>query len=412
MRLKFCFLICILMPSAAFSFFDPLPDPDHVKVSLLSVDVGSGLEKRYGHTILRVSDAKSGDEYLLNWGTFDFSQPYYVPRFLKGLLRYWVAESTFYSTIRHYHEFENRSVYEDNLMLTTQQKARLLKILDKKLQPDAIYFWYDFFYNNCSTIPRDILNETLGGNILKHYENVPATMNLRAYVRRDLSEWAFVAFFLDIMLNSDVDAPANAWIEMFHPLMLQRYLSELPQYDDSGKAVEGTKLLTNHHTVVKGGVYPNSSINLHYIVLGLGLAVLLLAFLRKKWAPRLLGSFSIAWGLFSGLVGSLLVSGWLFSNHHMLYHNANLFLFWPMDFAFVYLGLKLIRKQSINAKKWKLFTYAHLVSLGIFVGCFVAKVFTQDVSNVVYYLAPVAALFFLMTTVRSFLHMSTTGTDF
>lgn len=397
------FLLCLLSVSTqSFCFFDPLPDPENVKVSLLTVGVGSGIEKRYGHTILRVSDLKTGEEYLLNWGTFDFNQPNYVPRFLKGLLRYWVSESSFNWTIRQYNEYENRTVVEDSIQLSTEQKKQILKILSKRLQPEGVYFWYDFFYNNCSTIPRDILNEVLQGQIEAHFQKIPASMNLRAYVREGLHEWAIVSFFLDIILNSDVDKPITAWIEMFHPLMLQRYLSELPEYDEKGKALAGTKLLQEHHTVVAGGSYPKSPLNLFHIIFVLSLLSLIsggvLLWMKSDKAYKVLGAFSIAWGSFFGFHGLVLLAGWLFSDHHMLHHNANLLVLWPFDFAFVYFGLRLLKEGSsfLPDKKWNAFFIAHLVCLFIFLVSYASGTFAQDVSNIAYFLAPPAGFFFIL----------------
>src|SRR5712671_1493852 len=116
-------LLTFSTQSYSSSFFNPLPDPENIKVTLLTVDIGTGLETRYGHTILRIRDTKTEEEYLLNWGTYDFSEPYlFVPRFLKGLLRYFVSVSSYERTIRYYHEYENRGVVEDTIELSTQQK--------------------------------------------------------------------------------------------------------------------------------------------------------------------------------------------------------------------------------------------------------------------------------------------------
>lgn len=383
---------------ASFNFIDRVDGPQSLTVSLLTVDVGSGLEKRYGHSILRVSDSKLDDEVLLNWGTFDWNQPYFIPRFLLGRLPpYFVSESNFNSFIYNYHEYEKRSAFEDTINLSLKQKDKLLRILSKKLQPDQIYFKYDFFYNNCSSILRDILNDVLNGKLKEIYDKVPAKQNLRAYVRNNLNEWAFVTFFLDIMLNSDVDTEISAWVEMFHPLMLLHYLGELPQFDDQGHEIEGTKLLSKHHLIVQGDIYPSSSINMFLVVsiisfLMLGFFIVLI---RKKpvYACHSLSSFCIGWGFLSGLLGTLLLAGWMISNHHMLYHNANLLVFLPPDFAFLTLGLQ-YKKQKFQYNS-AIFYYiiAKMIALLIFVTMALLNIFTQDVSNVLMYLTPVQGLF-------------------
>ncbi len=397
---SFCVLFFLFCSVQSYSFFDPLPDPEHVRVSLLTVDIGPELPQSYGHTMLRVENQKTGEEYILNWGMYDFSEPYlFVPRFLKGLLRYFVSESTFDSTIRYYHEYEKRSVYQDSLVLTTQQKDRLLRNISKRLEPENVYYWYEFFYNNCSTIPRDILNDALGGKIEERFTNVPATMDLRAYVRRDLNGWSIIPFFLDMMLNSDVDLKLNAWGEMFHPLMLQHYLSQLPQFDDVGNEIPHSHLLQDHHTVVEGGVYPKSSLNFFMCFFAVCLIVLLsivLLFWKKHvYARPLWGSFYIAWGLFSGFMGCVFLVGWFVTDHHMLQHNANLFVLWPFDFAFVYYGICILKnKNAVYKDIWSFLIYVHLLSIFIFYGLFAWGFFAQDVSNVAKYVASIAVLFY------------------
>jgi hypothetical protein len=277
----------------------------------------------------------------------------------------------------------------------------LLKILYKKLQPEQIYFWYDFFYNNCSTIPRDILNEVLDGQIQTHFESTPAELSLREYVRRNLNEWSIVAFFLDIILNSDVDGKISAWTEMFHPFMLQKYLNELPQFDDNGKAISGTHLLTEHHTVVQGGEYPSSPLNFFLSVLITGFlflgAFLFLSWKRSPKATLVLGGYCIAFGIFSGFFGTVLLAGWLFSNHHMLHHNVNLFLFWPLDFVFIRIGVFFLQESRFHLSKiWRIYTGLHLLALVSFVFAYFLNLFGQDLSNVVYFLSPLAGISFLV----------------
>jgi hypothetical protein len=78
----------------------------------------------------------------------------------------------------------------------------------------------------------------------------------------------------------------------------------------------------------------------------------------------------------------------------MLYHNANLLLLNPLDFAFVSLGLSFLKKRPVRKNMWRLFISAHFLALAVLVLGFFTKLNPQNVSNVVYFLAPVAVLFF------------------
>lgn len=399
MRMPFSFFAKLLTLHLLFSnsailsaFFDPLPPAEDVEFSLLTVGIGSGLEKRYGHTILHVRNVKTSEAYLLNWGTFDFEQPNYVPRFLKGLLRYWVSESSYRSTIVYYRDFEYRSVMEDSIRLSLQQKGRFLKLLEQNLDPEKRYFWYDFFYKNCSTIPRDLINEVLDDQIRQRFEKEPASLNLREYVRQHLNEWSMVAFFLDIMLNSEVDGQISAWTEMFYPLKLREYLQKMTQVDDQGHLLDAP-LLQDEKTLVEGGVYPSSPLNPFLCALILGVLLSLgvgVARKRKqtKLEFRLLGSYSMLLGVLSGFTSTVLVMGWAFSKHTMLYHNANLFVLWPLDFVLMYWGFQIFRGRFTLARSHKVYMYAHMFGMLIHAVAFFCC-FKQDVSQVLIYLSPV-----------------------
>ncbi len=402
------FFILFISTVSAYGFFEKLPSPEDTEFSLLTVGVGSGLESRFGHTILRVRDKSTGEDHLLNWGTYDWEAPNFVLNFLKGFLRYWVAESTFASTLRYYRDYEKRSIVEDRINLTPEQKSQLLKILVAKLQPEGKYFWYDFFYNNCSTIPRDVLNAVLHNRVAEAGHKLAATMNLRAYVRRDLSEWSVVAFFLDIMLNREVDKTIDAWVEMFVPLMLRNYLSHLPQFDDQGQPISGTHLLSDQRELVAGGVYPSSSINFFLccliaslLVLG---SVLWLRLRNSRWADVLLAFSCIVWGLFAGFLGILLLLGWTYSNHILLNHNANMWVFWPIDGILVAFGIAVLCRKNPSAKLWQFFFGAHLLALAVFIVGYCGAFFIQDVSNIARYLVPIAVLLYGMLLRRKISH--------
>lgn len=414
--------LMLFLSTTAFGFFKTLPSPDKVEFYLLTVDIGSGLEQRFGHTILRVSHPPSGEEYLLNWGTFDFDDPYFVINFLRGKLHYWVSESGLQQNLYHYENIEHRTVWQDQLNLSTLQKERLLEILVEDLQPENKYFWYDFFYNNCSTIPRDIFNKLFAGQLEAIFNQKPAKMNLRAYVRRDLNEWPFITFFLDIMLNDEVDKPINAWVELFHPLEVRYYFMQLPRFAENGTAIPGSRLLSDPRVLVQAQEHPRSPHSLFPWVFAVSSIWLLLAHLlvllgrhgrevKVRKMGRTLGIrvfelYSFLWSLLSGSLGTVLVLGWLLSNHTMLYHNANLWLFWPFDLGVAYLSLKRLFGRSTPQKRWEdRLALAHLVCSFLYLVQWFFDAYHQDVENVALFLAPIHVFYWMaQITLRKIPH--------
>ncbi len=383
----------ILSSTYTYSFFKPLPDAKDLEFSLLTVDVGTGLEQRFGHTILRVTDTKNDRDFLLNWGTFDFNDPNFIWNFVRAKLRYWVAQSDLESTLAFYRDYENRSVVQEKLNLTLQQKQRLAELLAFKLQPKEKYFWYNFFYKNCSTIPRDLLNEVLGDQIAHAAHAWPAKVKLREQVRQSLNEWPIVGFFSDLMMNSETDQNIDAWVEMFHPLFLREHLLRLPQFDDNARPIPGTKLLTDTRPMVQGGDYPSSPVNLFHWFFAVGLIILVLSFALSfkftKLSNGLLKLFSVLWGPLTGTIGLILFLGWVISDYSCLHHNANLWLFWPTDFAFIVLAWRFPNLGRFA----KSYVWAHVLAL-LFCAVFYSfGAFEQDLANSIKFLSPLLGLY-------------------
>ena len=76
---------------------------------------------------------------------------------------------------------EKRHIYENKLYLSDQQKQKLLKKMKWWLQPENSIYDYDLYFNNCSTIVRDILAETFGPEFKKYFINKKAKTFRQAY---------------------------------------------------------------------------------------------------------------------------------------------------------------------------------------------------------------------------------------
>lgn len=386
-------LLSFLNPNSAYSFFKTLPAAEDLEFYLLTVDVGTGLEQRFGHTILRVTDTKNHQDYLLNWGTFDFNDPNFIWNFVRAKLRYWVGQSSLEATLRFYREYEHRSVVQEKLNLSLQQKQRLVELVDFKLQPKEKYFWYNFFYKNCSTIPRDLLNEVLNDQIAHAAHAWPAKEKLRPQVQRSLNEWPIVGFFSELMMNSETDHEISAWVEMYHPLRLREYLLRLPQFNDDATPIPNTQLLSDTRQMVQGGDYPSSSVNLFHWFFAIGLSVLCLCLvLRFKFVKAsnfLLRFFSVTWGLLAGSIGLILFLGWVISDYSCLHHNVNLWFFWPTDFMFIILAWRFRRMEKFT----KIYALSHIWCLALGHILYTFGFFEQDVSSAMKFLNPLLLIY-------------------
>src|SRR5689334_12000370 len=143
------------------------PDPLHqsgqnVTVSLLTMGNGSEVWEMFGHTAILLHDNVTNRDTVFNWGVFDSHQPHFIPHFLQGLMLYQMGGQTLPDLLYQYQYF-NRSVVSQELDLTTAQKDSLLHLIQINARPENVQYRYDYFVDNCSTRPRDLLDLVLGG---------------------------------------------------------------------------------------------------------------------------------------------------------------------------------------------------------------------------------------------------------
>ena len=57
---------------------------------------------------------------------------------------------------------EGRPVIEQRLALDSEQREEVFRFLEWNAQPENAYYRYDFYYDNCATRIRDVLEDHLG----------------------------------------------------------------------------------------------------------------------------------------------------------------------------------------------------------------------------------------------------------
>ncbi|MDP1993065.1 MAG: hypothetical protein Q8K00_18780, partial [Syntrophales bacterium] len=140
----------------------------------------------------------------------------------------------------------------------------------------------------------------------------------------------------------------------------------------------------------------------------LGIPVLAGLALYKKPAFRELGIriFGLAlavWGAVSGAFGLYLALSWAFSEHTVVWYNANLRIFWPVDWYLLVPAAMLLwkgtalREGSLPAKLTVWFALGHLASLGFYVVLAIGGFITQYVTRVLVYYGSLALLIYVMT---------------
>ena len=135
---------------------------DSVEYSLVTCSPHEEIYSLYGHTAIRMQDLhkSQSNDIVYNWGVFNFDAPHFVLRFVFGLTDY-ELEAASYDVFCKYYQYMGSSVTEQVLNLSSEEKVKLAQALAENCRPENKVYRYNYFYDNCSTRPRDIISRSV-----------------------------------------------------------------------------------------------------------------------------------------------------------------------------------------------------------------------------------------------------------
>lgn len=375
--------------------FEKPADPANTDIYLVTVDIGYDIASRFGHSFLRIIDHNTGRQYNFNWGVFDFDEENFAYKFYRGTLKYWVALQSWPRIVDIY-RYTKQSVIQDKLNLTAKQKQILFDRIAWNAQPENIEYKYHHFYNNCSTKIRDYIDEALGGKLSDGIGPQMTGRSYRDHVRESMDGLWWADIGIEITTNSLFDLQLDKWNEMFLPEYLREHLVNHPAIDDEGNEIPGLTLLSNPQPVVEmppvpGGFSP--TVTFGFVFCGLFLIAIVRYTMQRgqgkvsKGVLRLSGLAFLLFGFWSGLFGITMVLNWTVSGHTDLYHNANLWLFFPTDWLFAWLGSVLLVRGRLGPmvickRLGSLFSRLHVIGVLVCLVLWLSGEIDQDVSHI------------------------------
>ena len=138
---------------------------DNIKVSLMTCAPGTEIYALFGHTALRYEDTARGEDWVFNYGMFSFNTPHFIYRFVKGETDYELGV-TRYPYFEGSYAMRGSSVYQQTLNLTISEKQELRRLLEENYLPKNRVYRYNFFYDNCTTRARDIIEKCIEGKVV------------------------------------------------------------------------------------------------------------------------------------------------------------------------------------------------------------------------------------------------------
>ncbi len=327
-----CFFFTLTFLNKAFAqntYFS-----DRTRISLLISSPGEELYTAFGHSAIRVTDTLRNLDWVFNYGVFDFNTPNFYAKFVRGKLLYQLAIQEFPSYWRSYTGSQQR-VTEQVLLLTPAQKREFLRLLMENYQPENRYYLYDFFYDNCATRIRDIIEEIAEEKLIIP-EAKGTNTTFRDLLHYYVGDRYWTSFGIDIILGLEADKKAGLREQMFLPEFLGKNLAEY-QFRQNGAA---RFILSEEIVLMKEGPKkPLLSFFLRPVfVLSLIslLLVLLSLFFRKKKQALLIDRLLF---ILLGLCGLFLLFMWFGTDHIATERNLNILWLNPLYLLYaVYLN--------------------------------------------------------------------------
>lgn len=298
---------------------------DSIRLSLLTCAPGEEIYSLFGHTAIRYENPSRGIDAVFNYGIFSFSTPNFVLRFALGETDYQLG-ATDYEYFAKEYEYDGRSVWQQVLNLTNEEKTELIRLLEENYRPQNRVYRYNFFYDNCATRPRDKIEESIEGQVV--YPTTPPdnARSFRDIVHQYCQGHPWARFGIDLCVGSDADAPITRRQMMFAPFYLMDFFA---QAQISGQQTE-RPLVSSVEKIVdvtpeKDTAWMPTPLQCALLLFILTAAGTIYGIRRKKglWGIDLF-LFGIA-----GVAGCVLAFLAIFSQHPAVSSNYLLFVFHP-----------------------------------------------------------------------------------
>lgn len=348
-------------------------DTSRLRISLLTCTPGEPLYATFGHTAIRVTDSLENSDIVYNYGTFNFDDPGFYLKFVRGKLNYYLSAEYFQDFVYFYQQ-ENRGITEQLLQLAPAEKKQLQQALKTNLEPQNRFYQYDFFFDNCTTRARDMIARYQDST-----QPIKAVMPLgtsfreaiHLYLDKNHGDWNKLG--IDILLGAPTDALMTAPQMQFLPDNLMYSLDSLGGSQALVSSKKDLYSLPNTN---------NKAPLLTPLLLFSLLAVIIFVcgFFKRSRMQTFLTGFDGLLLFLTGLLGIILIFMWTATDHAMCRNNYNLLWAWPTHFVMAFF---------VSGKKRWVKMYFGIVALALLILLMAWFFLPQQMNNA---LLPLVAL--------------------
>lgn len=322
LKVNLLFLVLFLIVSArAFA-----QDSCHLRISILTASPGEELYETFGHSAVRIMDSVRNADIVYNYGTFNFDEPNFYLKFVRGTLPFYLSVDNFDDFIAEYQQ-ENRGITEQVLNLTCYQKQRIYALLNENMMGPNRLYQYKFTFDNCTTRLRDLIERGTDSSV--HFgravtQKVTFRDLIYVYLNNNDKQWSKLG--IDILLGSRMDVAATPYQVMFLPDYLMNTLDS--------STVNSQPLVRDKNPLFKTTYAFRTKDNLTnplFLFICLFVVIAFLSFSKNRSVQKILASFDGFLIFITGFLGILILVMWFGTDHIMCRDNYNLLWAWPMN---------------------------------------------------------------------------------
>lgn len=339
----------------------------------------------WGHSALRVMDDEEGSDVIYNYGVFSFDDvAKFVCNFVKGDTDYMLEAKycKFGGATDRVLNSKRVNLRVQTLDLTQEEALSLKQALNENADIEDWTYRYNFFYDNCATRPRMMIENNTGAKFDYQFKN-ENKKSYRDIIHELLNDSKWYALGIDICLGAPCDEVPDDSLLMFLPEALADQMADAYIIDSLGQ-----------RKLVKEDVVHNPEVYRHYEDLNfpcplLLFWVLLFLVIAHTIFYYYMGKDDYKWFDFVfysllGLVGILVFFLQFISTHPCVMPNIN--ILWANPLLLLVPILILWKSQRKNLEA------LHISNIGMLMTCTLLVVFGLQVFNYAVYPIMLASL--------------------
>ncbi|MEZ0487312.1 lipoprotein N-acyltransferase Lnb domain-containing protein [Fibrella aquatica] len=306
-------------------------------MSLITYGPGNDdISSVFGHTEIRITDPATGIDVNYSYGGFDYRADYFELKFLRGTLPYHISSHNLFQ-VAYYYQQNNRSIREQVLNMSAPQRQRLYTALETNLLPQNREYSYKFYYDNCSTRPRDMITAAMGDSLLWSPQVKQPTKSYRGWMNDYLGAKPWERLGMNLAIGRPADKVTSGWEAMYLPNNVFDQLTKAQVRLPNGQLVP---LVAQTQTIFEGQPFFKNTLPIvaypDFVFLVLLIIVALLTWIHWNrgeragfWLDRVLFGFAGAWGWFLFLL-------WFATDHGVTTWNPTLLWLMPLHLPGVF----------------------------------------------------------------------------